>query len=291
MRRLLPALLIALALPALAPAAAQAGWFAADPVDGPSADIVSVDDLDVVPRRHRRAGVAPAGRRRAARLPLPPVGRRPGWRPSGSTARSPRARTRSPWASPTAGASPCSGSAGRACSAPSRRPGPGRSRCRRPCCCTRRSTARRPAGSTRRWASTGRPSRCGAAPAPAAPTCWPPGSAAGRSRCSRRRWTSPRATPRAGHGPPAGRGRRGGHRRRRLGRGREVCGPGGCSGSPSRATRRRSRCPSWAAGRTWRRSTSRRTARSPGSRSASTTRAARARSRGGSSASRSIPAR
>jgi hypothetical protein len=47
MRRLLLALLTILALAALAPAAAQAGWYAADPVDGPSADIVAVDDLDV----------------------------------------------------------------------------------------------------------------------------------------------------------------------------------------------------------------------------------------------------
>jgi hypothetical protein len=45
-RRLL-LVVLALLVPALAPAVAQAGWFPAEPVDGPSADIVSVDDVDV----------------------------------------------------------------------------------------------------------------------------------------------------------------------------------------------------------------------------------------------------
>jgi len=45
-RRLLLAFLVLL-VPAVAPAVAHAGWFPAEAVDGPSADIVSVDDLDV----------------------------------------------------------------------------------------------------------------------------------------------------------------------------------------------------------------------------------------------------
>src|SRR3954469_19832579 len=45
-RRLL-LVVLALLFPAVAPAVAQAGWFPAEPVDGPSADIVSVEDLDI----------------------------------------------------------------------------------------------------------------------------------------------------------------------------------------------------------------------------------------------------
>nr|MDQ5807621.1 hypothetical protein [Actinomycetota bacterium] len=52
-RRLVPALVLALLAP---PATAHAGWFPAEPVDGPSADIVSVGDVEVA--REGMAGVA-----------------------------------------------------------------------------------------------------------------------------------------------------------------------------------------------------------------------------------------
>src|SRR4051794_23193298 len=45
-RRLL-LVVLALLFPPVAPAVARAGWFPAEPVDGPSADIVSVEDFDI----------------------------------------------------------------------------------------------------------------------------------------------------------------------------------------------------------------------------------------------------
>ena len=45
-RRLSP-LLLAVLLALLAPAAAHAAWFPGEALDGPSADVVAVDDLDI----------------------------------------------------------------------------------------------------------------------------------------------------------------------------------------------------------------------------------------------------
>ena len=212
----LPALLIALALPALAPAAAQAGWFPAEPVDGPSADIVERR------RPRRRRATAPArwsgaGGSTACRTSSSPAssagalaaaraGRRPD--PRGRRRGLRRRRRRRPPRRVLGqrGARVRRLRAGRR---------PGRSRCRRPCCCTRRPTARRPAGSTRRWASTARPTRVWrASGAGGADVLRRPAAAAGRSSLLPAPLDiAPSNAAGGGTRPPARRGRRGGQRR------------------------------------------------------------------------------
>ncbi len=95
-RRLIVLFTVALVL--LPAASAHAGWFGAQPLDGPNADVVVGRQRRPRPRRQRRGRLHPQRRRRPARLRLAHRSAAAGGRPSASIRRSaapsPRSRSR-----------------------------------------------------------------------------------------------------------------------------------------------------------------------------------------------------